>query len=78
MVRSEGGPGNPPSGGWCLFFVINFWPPRVFVAVSELSLVAESWGYFLAAVHKLLIAVASRFGTWAPGVWVSVVAAYRL
>ena len=27
--------------------------------MSELSLVAESWGYFLAAVHKLLIAVAS-------------------
>ena len=41
------------------FFLINFWPPWVFVAMSELSLVAESWGYFLAAVHKLLIAVAS-------------------
>ena len=42
-----------------VFFKIHFWAPWVFVAVSELSLVAESWGCFLAAVHKLLTAVAS-------------------
>ena len=36
-----------------------FWLPWVFLAVLGLSLVVDSVGYFLAAVHGLLIVVAS-------------------
>ena len=42
----------------CLIF-IYFWLPWVFVAACGLSLVAENGGYSLAAVLRLLIAVAS-------------------
>ena len=41
------------------FFFFNFWLCWVFVAVHGLSLVAESRGYSLVAVHRLLIAVTS-------------------
>ena len=38
---------------------IYLWPCCVFVALRRLSLVVESGGYFLDAVHGLLIAGAS-------------------
>ena len=42
-----------------IYFILSFWPHRLFVAVCGPSLVVESGGYFLDAVHGLLIAGAS-------------------
>ena len=39
--------------------VFNFWLHYVFTAVCELSLVAESGGYSLVVVRRLLVAVPS-------------------
>ena len=50
----------------------------VFVAVHGLSLVSQSWGYSLVAVHRPHIALVSLFvehGLW--GAWVTVVMARR-
>ena len=52
-----------------------FWLCWVFVAVHGLSLRAVSGGYSLAAVHRLLTALASLVSI---GAWASVVAALRL
>ena len=45
----------------CVFWILSiyFWLCRVFIALHRLSLAVASWGYFLAVVHRLLIAVAS-------------------
>ena len=41
--------------GFILFINIYFWQPWVFVVACGLSLVAESRGYSLVAVHRHLI-----------------------
>ena len=38
---------------------VYFWLPWVFTATHGLSLIVESGGYSLAAVHRLLVEVAS-------------------
>ena len=46
--------------GWFVgFFFFFFWLYWVFIAVCQLSQVVSSWGYSLAVVHELLIAVHS-------------------
>ena len=45
--------------GLFIYFILSFWPHRLFVAVCGPSLVVESGGYFLDAVHGLLLAGAS-------------------
>ena len=55
---------------------IYFWLSQVFIAASRTSLVVESGGYSLTAVHGLLIAVASLSGERKlQGAWASEVAA---
>ena len=68
---------------WYIYVFICFWMCWVFVAPCGLSLVAESGGYFLVAMHRLLIAVASHCsgffcGAQALGAWASVVATCRI
>ena len=50
---------NQPRYPHLFFFFFNFWLRRAFVAVRELSLVAESRGYSLVAACGLILAVAS-------------------
>ena len=50
----------------------------VFVDTPELSLDAESGGYSLAAVHGLLVAVASHYRAWSLGHTGSVVVVHGL
>ena len=60
-------------------FIYSFLTAWVFVAARGLSLVVESWGSSLAAVHRLLTAVTCPVvDHWLWAQWASVVAAQRL
>ena len=55
-----------------------FWLCWVFVAAHRLSLDAASRGYSPVAVHRLLIAVASFWGSVGSRAWASVVVLHGL
>ena len=50
-----------------LSLFLNFWLCWIFAAVHGLSLVAESRGYSLVAVHRLLTAVTSALTSQSTG-----------
>ena len=78
LVRSEGGPGNPPSSGWCLFLNSSS---------GSLGLRCCEWAFSSCRELGLLPCCSAQTshcsgfsccGTWALGAWVSIVAARAL